>query len=229
MTEHVPIFTPLIIRLLGFHGVALACSGIVTTDAPPLVKLGAAAVGLGPWLVWCFGRDSVRARSWIGYGLVPAGLIVAAAITESVSGARSTGIDALRITAGVLAQLGATRLLDRVPERPVDVERRDRAAQGSIEPTLRARRRALFVGLVASGLALTIAFGPFTHRTATAVEQTFASVSASVLAATIGLVVLPLSVRRERRTSPETKVRIGYVGLLVAIAATLLGIEALTR
>lgn len=229
MTERVPTFTPFVVRLLGLHGVALACSGVVTSDAPLLARSLAAGVALVPWLTWCFGRSSVRSRAWLGYGLVPAGMILASAIVESAAGGRSSGVDALRVSVGVLAQLAATRLLDDVPGRAVDVERRERAAQGAVEPTARARRRAVLLGIVATGLAIAIAFGPFTHRTATATEQTFASVTASVLAATIGLVILPSAVRRERRPAPATKTRVAYAALLLGIAFALLGLEAFTR
>jgi len=217
------------IRLLGFHGVALACSGAFAAGVPTFARVAALVVGLGPFCVWCFGKAPLRRRDWLAYGLVPSSVILGAAIAESWSEQPTSALDGFRIAAGLLAQLFATNLLDRPLERSVEVEVRERSAAAVAVPTARAFRRAVLLGVMTLAFAVIVLAAPFVRQDAASAERTFAAVAGSVLAATACLTVLPGAMRRDRKPAPTPRARIGLLVVLAVSAALVMALEYWTR
>lgn len=229
MSDRVSSPVDVAIRVLGFHGVAIACSTVLDEGVPTSARVLATVVAIGPWLAWCFGPTRIRRLEWLSYGVVPASIVVGAAIAESQLPGGHRTFGAIRIAVGVAAQLVATGLLDRPSERDVTVEVRDHGSASAVAPTARARRRSVFVGVVATGLAMSVLAGPFLRRSATATERSFAAVAGAVFAATVCLTILPSAMRRERGVTVSTRDRVARVALLASIVVLALVLEWWSR
>lgn len=227
--ERVPDWTGIAVRILGLHGLALVGSTFPTDASSTTLVVVALGVASLPWALWCLGPDWARSRAEFAYGIVPGALLVGSAIAESGRATPVDAFDALRIAAGVVAQIAAVTLLDRPLERPAEVEMPSRAPGSVSDPERRSRARAVLFVATAVGLVAITTLAPYRRAGATPGDRTFAAVCGAVLAATLVLTALPVAVRRERAARLSVRGRVVAALALAAVALATTALEAYTR